>query len=443
MALHHEFQGSDEGLALWDDWSTRGAKYKEGEPERLWASFGGYSGQPLTAAYLLKLTKKPAPVDPNFFKALPWSTSRFVADPPAIPMIIEGFLPQGVISLFYSAGGAGKSTIVLYMAVKIALAESFNTDFLGHYVQGGKVVIVTAEDPDLILNRRFVGCLESIAEELDVTPEALRPTVDANLSIVSTFGHSVQLFSLRADGILVTSEYYDSLSTALCEVQGLQLVIIDTKTRFSPGEGLGNVTATQEITHYEALAKTTGASVMLLHHSNKSSRDGSGTGAQAYRDATALFDSVRAAWYLRGLTEAELSAQEVTLEDKRAYLLLENSKNNYIPQDVDKVLKRVGYRYEVSKLKPRMTNVDKKELKRQQAYDRVIDLLQSHIGEPYHQSAIISICANRNMSRQRVIDALKDCEEDGMVLKIEKGICKKYSLTEEGKMYKLTVDEVA
>jgi predicted transcriptional regulator len=90
-----------------------------------------------------------------------------------------------------------------------------------------------------------------------------------------------------------------------------------------------------------------------------------------------------------------------------------------------------------------MTNVDKKELKRQQAYDRVIDLLQSHIGEPYHQSAIISICANRNMSRQRVIDALKDCEEDGMVLKIEKGICKKYSLTEEGKMYKLTVDEVA
>jgi P4 family phage/plasmid primase-like protien len=36
MALHHELEGSEEALALWDSWSSGSAKYKQGECEKIW-----------------------------------------------------------------------------------------------------------------------------------------------------------------------------------------------------------------------------------------------------------------------------------------------------------------------------------------------------------------------------------------------------------------------
>ncbi|ABC81611.1 PriCT-2 domain-containing protein [Anaeromyxobacter dehalogenans] len=39
MALHFGFEGSAEGLALWNEWSAGGGKYKNGEPADRWRSF--------------------------------------------------------------------------------------------------------------------------------------------------------------------------------------------------------------------------------------------------------------------------------------------------------------------------------------------------------------------------------------------------------------------
>jgi len=89
-----------------------------------------------------------------------------------------------------------------------------------------------------------------------------------------------------------------------------------------------NAIATQEITYYERIAKETGATIMLLHHTNKVSRDGSTSGAQSFRGATALFDSIRAVWYRRGCTETKLMAMVVEDRTPGRYLVWENSKNN-------------------------------------------------------------------------------------------------------------------
>lgn len=59
MALHHETDGSPEGLRLWDDWSSNGGKYVHGECAKRWRSFGrNTSAQPVTAAYLEGKAKK-------------------------------------------------------------------------------------------------------------------------------------------------------------------------------------------------------------------------------------------------------------------------------------------------------------------------------------------------------------------------------------------------
>jgi hypothetical protein len=48
MACHHASGGSDEGFALWHEWSARGDSYDGIEDCRYhWASFGGYSGRAL------------------------------------------------------------------------------------------------------------------------------------------------------------------------------------------------------------------------------------------------------------------------------------------------------------------------------------------------------------------------------------------------------------
>jgi len=444
MALHHEYNGVPAALLIWSRWSAGGSKYKEGEPEQQWKSFGKYTGRPITAAYLLKVTKPEdiwAP-ESDFFEKMPKSTSRFVTDPPAVPMVIDDLLPKGIVSLFYSAGGAGKSTLVLYMAIRIAVAGKYQIDFLSHNINPGRVAILTAEDPDLILNRRFMGILNDLTIALDVSIEELRRTVDENLSMISTFGHAVQLFAVKNDSILKPTAYYKSLQACLNGIPDLQLVIIDTKTRFSPGEGLGNVTATQEITYYEAIAKETGASVMLLHHSNKSSRDGSQTGQQAYRDASAIFDSVRAAWYLRGLREDELVAQGIPAADVNNYLLLENSKNNYIMRCPDKIVHREGYKYSTSKVVEKITKVERQDLLKYSVYEKVLDALQNGPVNGCSQAELIKICYGLRVSRRKVVEAVESLADDGLVIR---GLTKqgpKIVLTDEGRSHNLDAPTV-
>lgn len=54
MALHHEFRGSDEGFALWDQWSSKSEKYDKKDQKRVWRSFGEYRGRPVRMPTLVK-----------------------------------------------------------------------------------------------------------------------------------------------------------------------------------------------------------------------------------------------------------------------------------------------------------------------------------------------------------------------------------------------------
>ena len=439
MALHYEFAGSDIGLTLWEDWSAGGEKYKEGEPARLWSSFGKYDGKNITAAYLLKQAKthQENQKAKNYFDRLNWSIRRFDKNPPEIPMIIDGFLPRGIVSLFYSAGGAGKSTLVLYMSICIAIAKRHKIRFLGHDIKGGPVAIITSEDPDLILNRRFIAIATVIAEELDITLDEVQDAVSESLFIISTFGDQVHFFETSQDKTkLHTTSYYDSLVESMKAIPDLQLIVIDTKSRYSPSEGLGNVMATQEMTYYEKLALNTDASVMLLHHTNKASRDGQQSGAQAYRDVTGFFDSARAAWYLRGLTAKELNDNEFTNPNQGTYLYLENAKNSYLPVNEPMILNRKGYRYIKKKGGKKLSNTERKEKFDDAAYNKVLHHLQSCDMEELSQATILRVLKSKEgLSRRLVLKTLGALEEDSLICKDNQG----YKLTKEGLVYGLSI----
>lgn len=65
QALHHEFDGNDEGLVLWHEVSQQCVNYDADELERKWESFGRYRGKPVTIATLYHLAKPHAPTTPN------------------------------------------------------------------------------------------------------------------------------------------------------------------------------------------------------------------------------------------------------------------------------------------------------------------------------------------------------------------------------------------
>lgn len=61
MALHHEFGGAPEAMALWNEWSSTAPNYAGREDiEKRWASFGRVGGRKLTARWILKQAKRSA-----------------------------------------------------------------------------------------------------------------------------------------------------------------------------------------------------------------------------------------------------------------------------------------------------------------------------------------------------------------------------------------------
>jgi P4 family phage/plasmid primase-like protien len=57
-ALHSHFDGSNDGLLLWHEWSERSPLYNDADTDRRYKSFGKYTGRGTTAAFLLHATKE-------------------------------------------------------------------------------------------------------------------------------------------------------------------------------------------------------------------------------------------------------------------------------------------------------------------------------------------------------------------------------------------------
>ena len=58
MALHDHFDGSPDGLQMWDDWSASAANYSPEQVEQKWRGFGRRNGQPVTVGFILAATRE-------------------------------------------------------------------------------------------------------------------------------------------------------------------------------------------------------------------------------------------------------------------------------------------------------------------------------------------------------------------------------------------------
>lgn len=185
QALHHEFGGGAEGLALWDKTSQRCSTYDTNELASTWNSFGSYSGRPVTIGTLYRLAKQQAKA--ATFGGLTFLTPAECRARPRRASIVKELLAHGDVTSIFGAPGAGKSALAPYLGYQVALGEPV----FGMRTKPGLVLYVAVEAFDNLCERvdalerrqgdtrnfRVVGGVSDLFDEASPDLEALLDVV--------------------------------------------------------------------------------------------------------------------------------------------------------------------------------------------------------------------------------------------------------------------------
>lgn len=252
MALHHEAEGEEWGLDLWDEWSAKGRKYVSIEDlQPHWRSFGGNRGRSVTIQSIINMAGGVAPEDFDDLSAVPEQPDRprfevvhvnAFASGPSPLWIVKGLIPAASLGSVFAESGAGKSFAVLDILFAIARGVPWN----GQRVRQGKAVYIAAEGADGVRKRSA-----AYAQHTGVS------LADVPLGVIAGRPNLLK-------------EDHKALGEAVNAWGGADIIAIDTLAQTMPGgdenssEAMGKV-----ISHCQLLHSLTGAMVVLVHHAGK------------------------------------------------------------------------------------------------------------------------------------------------------------------------------
>jgi RecA-family ATPase len=346
MALHHEVNGSAEGLAVWNEWSATGGKYHDGEPERLWSSFGDYSGRPVTLRSIIKRVKTiaaearlSAPIksdggvggDGDEWTAKALHAGHFIhKTPPKLAWVVPGLLPKGLTGIVSGEGGETyKSTLMLDLCITMALAGVVkNSKWLSTFSipDAGRSLYISLEDSKDALHRRIHPIFANKCGLEDL--ESCKAAYSDNFYVLTR----EMFFDDRKHETLLDERggatvKFERLRTAL-ELIRPELVIIDTRAKAASVDENDNALNSRLMTVISSLCDvgrngmSSKATVLLLSHVSKAVRSGVETNSlNAVRGAGSLGDDARWLLWVRPLSEKD--------KENRPLIEIINAKNSY------------------------------------------------------------------------------------------------------------------
>jgi regulatory protein RepA len=243
----------------------------------------------------------------------------FENEPPPLDFVIPGFL-AGTVGCLAAAGATGKSFWALEAALSVCSAKADECLLRLGVQHHGRVVILNAEDPEIVLHQR----LHAIGKHL---PQDAREEVAERLTVEALTGTLPDIMNPRwQDAILHAAD-------------GARLAIFDTLTRWHRLDENSNGQMSQVVSTMEMIAKRTGASILFLHHVSKGmAREGRQDEQQASRGAAAITDNCR--WQGWMQTMSLDAAQEYGVDDRRRYVAVGGNKENYGQATVEQWLER-------------------------------------------------------------------------------------------------------
>lgn len=267
MAIHHETEGSEEGLRAWDGWSSGGDKYRGlKDLQAHWRSFGK-SASPVTLAELHQQRvavpeEFPIVEDAPDDRPKPF-TPVHVSDwakRPAPAWLVAQILPERALAMLYGPPKSGKS----FLALDIAMAVARGVPWRDYRVVQGPVAWIAAEAAGSMRNR--VRAYASASEvDLDGVPFWI-------------IGDTPRLSEKRHLG---------ALASAAMGV-GAKLIVVDTLAAASGGVNENSPEMNAVLSGCHALHNATGALVLLVHHAGKDA----GRGARGWSGIGAAMDTL-------------------------------------------------------------------------------------------------------------------------------------------------------
>jgi KaiC/GvpD/RAD55 family RecA-like ATPase len=264
MALHFESGGLD--FDRWDEWSSKSEKYSGFENTlKKWGSFGRRKSSLVTGQTLIKLANQagacivdarnaegfddldlPAGIKKSQLAIIQASEFAVLQK---TEWLVKDLVPSADLVLIYGASGSGKSFFVL----DLALSVSRGCTFFGLKTKKHAVLYVCAEGAGGFRKRLLAWQLHN----------------DISLA-------DIDLYVLPAAPNLVNRESVARLADDM-KSSGVEfgLIVIDTFAQTTAGsnENTGEDVG-KALAHCKALKKTTGATVLLVHHSGKDSGKG-------------------------------------------------------------------------------------------------------------------------------------------------------------------------
>jgi len=207
-----------------------------------------------------------------------------------------------------SPGATGKSWLALEVATAVAGGPDILDLGINRY---GRVMLIAAEDPELILRHRMHALGERLSKHNI-------ETVIENLDVPLALAQGVNLRN---------QQWIDQLAH---EGEGCRLIIIDTLSRVHDGDENDRKDAAPIMRSLEILAAHTGAAILFLHHISKGmALAGQGDQQQAARGSSVWVDESRWAGFLRGMDATEGKALGVGEEMRRHFVRFGVNKCNY------------------------------------------------------------------------------------------------------------------
>lgn len=194
----------------------------------------------------------------------------------------------------------------------------------------GRVVYLVGEDPQSVITQR----IHSIGQQLNPTS---RESIAKNLILEPVMGQRIDIMN---------DQY---LANLIKSYVGTRLIVLDTLSRLHRLDENSNSDMAQLVATLEHIVASTGASILYLHHVNKSSvREDRMNQQQAARGASALIDNARWCGFLAKMTENESKClsddidtrQPIGNNRRNFFVRFGISKQNYCVAPIDQWYER-------------------------------------------------------------------------------------------------------
>jgi len=262
-------------------------------------------------------------------------TGKLSTPPPRMRWVLDGLLPQAIVGMLVAQGGTGKSMLALQLGIAVASGH----DFLGAFgvPKPGGVLLLFAEDDDDEVHRR----LDAAMNPLRAIDPALAAVVGMRLFIKSMVSHNNLMTEGQQHRSVASTGYADRLILSANQIPDLRLIVIDPASRFRGGDENTAQDTTRFVEELERIRMATGATILILHHTNKGSMSQDAPGQGASRGSSALTDGVRWQMNLNRLTAEAAKRWGFSEEQRKKYLVATVTKSNY-GKPIDPILLRQG-----------------------------------------------------------------------------------------------------